>query len=194
MRQLTEEELANAIRLDPGQFAGLGPSIDQMSRMVEDRKRQILEKYETDSVQSLAAAQFSDTASNISAPKQHRKALHRAVRDQQIYQLEHLWYEAERSDPRFASQLLHLMESLGEKYQIDHLASEYDFVGRESMTIPKALEILEELKSIDELLSQLKRPGKRLSWRLSTWMSFRNLLTRTRLKNWHSTNSRFRIT
>ena len=35
MRDLTEEELARAIRLDPGQFAGLGPSIDAMLEMLE---------------------------------------------------------------------------------------------------------------------------------------------------------------
>jgi len=30
-RQLTEEELARAVRLDPEQFKNLGPGIDQMS-------------------------------------------------------------------------------------------------------------------------------------------------------------------
>ena len=155
MRQLTEEELANAIRLDPGQFAGLGPSLDQLMQSLEERKRQILEKYETDSVQKKAATQYAESSQGIRAPKNHRKAFHRAVRDEQIYQLERIWYDSERTDPNFASGVLRLMEALGEKYQIDHLAAEYDFTGRESMTIPEALAILEELQSIDELLKQL---------------------------------------
>ena len=48
------------------------------------------------------------------------------------------------------------MEHLGEKYQIDFLASNWEFTGRESMTIPQAIEILEELRQIDELLKQLE--------------------------------------
>jgi hypothetical protein len=51
MRHLTEEELARAVRLDPSQIAGLGPSLDALIEMLLERKRKILEKYETDSVQ-----------------------------------------------------------------------------------------------------------------------------------------------
>ena len=35
MREFSEEEIANAIKLDPGQFAGLGPSLDQLLKMLE---------------------------------------------------------------------------------------------------------------------------------------------------------------
>ena len=48
------------------------------------------------------------------------------------------------------------MDALGEKYQVDHLASTYEFTGREGMSIPQAIEILEELQQIDELLKQLE--------------------------------------
>ena len=41
-RELTEEELARAIRLDPSQIAGLGPSIDALIAMLQERKRKIL--------------------------------------------------------------------------------------------------------------------------------------------------------
>ncbi len=156
MREFTEEELANAIRLDPGQFAGLGPSLDQLIAMLEERRRRILEKYETASVEKKAAKQFAAAAQETRPGGKLSKSFQRAVRDEQIYQLEHLWYQAERSDPRFASQLLNLMEVLGQKYQIDHLAANWEFTGRESMTIPQAIEILEELKTIDELLKQLE--------------------------------------
>ena len=37
-REFTEEELANAIHLDPSQIPNLGPSIQAMIAMLEDRK------------------------------------------------------------------------------------------------------------------------------------------------------------
>ncbi|MEZ6127610.1 MAG: VWA domain-containing protein [Planctomycetaceae bacterium] len=156
MREFSEEEIANAIRLDPGQFAGLGPSLDQLIKMLEERKQRILAKYETHTVQNKVAKKYAKDVQRTRPTERHDKLFNRAVRDEQIYQLEHLWYQAERSDPGFASQLLRLMETLGEKYQIDYLASNWKFTGRESMTIPEALEILEELKKIDELLKQLE--------------------------------------
>ncbi len=156
MREFSEEEIANAIKLDPGQFAGLGPSLDQMIKILEERKERVLAKYETDSVQKKVAKKYSQAAQGARPPGKQDKAFNRAVRDEQIYQLENIWYQAERADPRFASQVLHLMDTLGEKYQIDHLAAEYAFTGRESMTIPEAIEILEELQKIDELLKQLE--------------------------------------
>lgn len=155
MREFSEEEIANAIRLDPGQFAGLGPSLDQLIKQLEERKQRILAKYETDSVLKKVHKKFRKDVQAARPSGKQEKNFNRAVRDEQIYQLEHLWYQAERSDPRFASQLLRVMETLGEKYQIDFLASEYAFTGREGMTIPQAIEILNELKQIDELLKQL---------------------------------------
>src|SRR5437879_11297399 len=50
-RELTEEELANAIHLDPSQIAGLGPSLESLMAMLKERKRRILETYETDHAQ-----------------------------------------------------------------------------------------------------------------------------------------------
>ncbi len=60
---------------------------------------------------------------------------------------------AVRSSP---AQLLHLIERLGEKYQVDELAAKYDFTGRTPLTVPKALEVKEELEAIDRLLEQLR--------------------------------------
>ena len=45
-RELTAEELANAIKLDPSQIAGLVPSLDTLIAMLEECKRKILETYE----------------------------------------------------------------------------------------------------------------------------------------------------
>ncbi|MGE5138173.1 MAG: hypothetical protein ACM3JD_01815, partial [Rudaea sp.] len=42
MRELTEEELARAVKIDPSQIAGLGPSLDMLMEMLRERKRKIL--------------------------------------------------------------------------------------------------------------------------------------------------------
>ncbi|MEX1223731.1 MAG: hypothetical protein WEA31_04205, partial [Pirellulales bacterium] len=36
MRELSEEELARAVRLDPSQIQGLGPSLDALIAMLEE--------------------------------------------------------------------------------------------------------------------------------------------------------------
>ena len=156
MREFTEEELAKAIRLDPGQFAGLGPSVDALIKMLKERKAKILSTYETDTVRRKAVRQFADDAKQARPPTKYSKSFWQSVKDEQIYSLENLWYRAERTDPDFAGRLVSLMESLGNKYQVDHLASKYEFTGRESMSIPEAIETLDELKKIDELLKQLE--------------------------------------
>ena len=61
-RQLTEEELANAVRLDPSQIAGLGPSLDSIRKMLEERKRKILETYSIDGLDKKATQRFEKTA------------------------------------------------------------------------------------------------------------------------------------
>src|SRR5262249_4050066 len=52
MRRLSEEELARAVRIDPSQIRGLGPSLESLMALLRERKRKILETYETDQVQS----------------------------------------------------------------------------------------------------------------------------------------------
>ena len=42
MRHFTDEELADAIRIDPSQIQGLGPSIDALIELLEQRKERIL--------------------------------------------------------------------------------------------------------------------------------------------------------
>ena len=58
LRELTDEELARAVRLDPSQIAGLGPSIEALRHLLEERKRKILERYETRRVQKDAAVEY----------------------------------------------------------------------------------------------------------------------------------------
>src|SRR4030095_3804525 len=69
-RRLTEAELARAVRLDPSQIAGLGPSIDALLAMLLERKRKILEKYETESVQGKARKDYQKAGSKVEPPAQ----------------------------------------------------------------------------------------------------------------------------
>lgn len=159
-RRLTEEELARAIRLDPSQIAGLGPSLDALLAMLLERKRKILEKYETDTVQQDARRVFERQAAKADPPPKLKDRFERAVREEQLRDLEMLWYSAGDERSRFARQLLSLVETLGEKYQVDELAAKYEFTGRTALTIPEALAIKEELEKIDQLLEQLEEARK----------------------------------
>jgi uncharacterized protein with von Willebrand factor type A (vWA) domain len=159
-RELTEEELARAVHLDPSQIAGLGPSLDALRAMLEERKRKILETYQTDGLDKKAQDRFDKQSRRVRPSAKLRPVFDRAVRMKQIYLLEQLWYQADRSDPDFARDVLLTMESLGDKYQIDELISKYTFTGRERMDIPKGIEIKQELEKIDELLKQLEEAAK----------------------------------
>src|SRR5262245_12038591 len=140
MRRLTEEELARAVRLDPSQIKGLGPSLEALMQILEERKRKILQTYETDTVQADAHRAFHDQARQVRPPSKLARDFDEAVREEQLYDLERLWYRAGDERSPFAREVLKLTERLGDKYQVDELASKYEFTGRESLTIPKALE------------------------------------------------------
>jgi uncharacterized protein with von Willebrand factor type A (vWA) domain len=159
-RRLTEEELARAIHLDPSQIAGLGPSLDALRAILEERKRKILATYETESVQREAQRRFHGLAGSMQPPRNLTRRFQEAVRDEQLRDLEQLWYHTGDEKSRFARQLLHLVGHLGEKYQVDELAGKYTFTGRTPMTVDQALEIKEELETIDRLLKQLEEAAK----------------------------------
>jgi alpha-L-arabinofuranosidase len=156
-RQLTDEELARAVRIDPSQIAGLGPSLDALMALLLERKRKILEKYETDTVQQTARENYYREAARLKAPRRVAERFGHAVRSEQIHDLERLWYAQDDERSPFARRLVRLIETLGEKYQVDELAAKYAFTGRTPLTVPEALEILAELKKIDELLKQLEQ-------------------------------------
>jgi uncharacterized protein with von Willebrand factor type A (vWA) domain len=154
--ELTPEQLADAIVLDPEQIAGLGPSIDSLKRRLEEIRRKILEQYETDSVRKKARRAFHDAAGRAKPPAPHREAFHRAVREEQLRRLERLWYAQDDDQGRFAADLVALMEKLGVAYQIDELASRWTFTGREKLGIDEALEVKAKLEEIERLLAQLE--------------------------------------
>src|SRR5690349_19629878 len=159
-RELTEEELARAIRLDPSQIAGLGPSIDALLAMLRERKRKILERYETKKVAHRAANAFREHAEEVRPPKSLRDRFHKAVATEQLRELERLWYAAGDDQSPFAKELVGLIEALGAKYEVDQLAAKYQFTGREALAVPQAIEIKEELEKIDELIRQLEEARK----------------------------------
>ncbi len=159
-RELTEEELARAVRLDPSQIAGLGPSIDMLKAMLEERKRKLLEKYETHSVTKAADKAFNKRVARAKPPSELRSQFKQATSEQQIYLIERLYYRLGDDTHPFASDLVQIMERLGDKYQVDELAAKYTFTGDESMSVPLAIEVKKELEKIDELLKQLEEAAK----------------------------------
>ncbi|MFN4261246.1 MAG: hypothetical protein ACK4RK_18310 [Gemmataceae bacterium] len=160
LRELTDEELARAVHLDPSQIMGLGPSLESLRAMLLERQRKILETFETDQVQKEAHNQFHDHAAGVKPPSKLAKPFREAVHEEQLYDLERLWYRSGDERGKFAKELLQLIEELGEKYQVDELAAKYEFTGRTPMTIPQALAIKEELETIDKLLKQLEEAAK----------------------------------
>jgi uncharacterized protein with von Willebrand factor type A (vWA) domain len=155
-RQLTEEELARAVKIDPSQIAGLGPSLDSLIAMLRERRRRILGKYETDTVQEEAARAYHQFGEHSHPPEPLKTRFEQAFQSEQLYELERLWYRTGDERSRFARRLLQLIQRLGEKYQIDELAARFPFTGRTSLTIPQAMNIKEELETIDRLLKQLE--------------------------------------
>lgn len=159
MRHLSVEDLAEAIEIDPSQIAGLGPSLESLRAMLEERKRRILETYETDTVVAEANRAYADLANRIRPPDAYRKRFEDAINSEQSYDLQRLWYRAER-DQDFASKLLQLNERLLERDEVEELATKYAFTGRTGLDVPEALEIKEELETIDRLLKQLEEAAK----------------------------------
>src|ERR671924_399577 len=90
-RRLTEEELARAIRIDPSQIAGLGPSLEALMEMLRERKRKILATYETERVQHEAGQLYHDLARELRLPPKLGKRFEQAVREEQLHDLEQLW-------------------------------------------------------------------------------------------------------
>jgi uncharacterized protein with von Willebrand factor type A (vWA) domain len=160
IRELTDDELARAVHLDPSQIAGLGPSLESLTAMLRERKRKILATYETECVQAEAAQRYRDLGRQVRPPRNLEKRFQRAMADEQLHELERLWYHAGDDRGQFARQLVELVDRLGDKYQVDELAAKYEFTGRTRLTIPQALEIKEELETIDRLLKQLEEAAK----------------------------------
>src|SRR4051812_30317343 len=144
--EFTEEQLANAIRLDASQIAGLGPSLQALKEMLLERKRKILETYETKAVQKTAADAFRKEAQKLTPPPKLAEKYRKAVKEEQLHDLESLYFKVGKDTDPFALGIVLVSGLLGEKYQVDELVGKYEFTGREKMDVPKALAVKEELE------------------------------------------------
>jgi len=160
LAELTAEQLANAVQIDPREIQGLGPSLESIAARLRERRRKILETYETEHAQRAAAAAFQDQARRGRPPGRLAKRFHDAVRDEQLRDLENLYYQVGDDRSEFAQSLVQLIDRLGDKYQVEELAAKYPFTGRTPMTVPEALAIKEELELIDKLLQQIEEAKK----------------------------------
>ena len=158
--ELTEEQLADAVMLDPAQITGMGPSLAALKHMLEERIRKIIERYETDSIRKKTRQVFQNAAQQVQPPAKSRDAFQRAVREEQLRQLERLWYAQDNDQSRFSGQLVTLVDRLGEVYQMDELAAAWKFSGRQKLSLPEALEVKEELETLSKLLKQLEEARK----------------------------------
>lgn len=159
-RPLTDEDLARAVPIDPSQIAGLGPSIDGLIELLRQRKAKILATYETETVLRRAARCYREIGLRMKPPEKLARRFRSAFLEEQPRDLERLWYAMDDEQSRFARDLVHLNERLGEKMQVDELASKYEFTGRTALTIEEAVAIKEELETIDKLLQQLEEAKK----------------------------------
>ncbi len=160
MRRFTPEELANAVKLDISQFAGMGPALESLIAMLEERKRKILETYEVKSAVRDSERRVRGAAKEITPPKKYKDAFDAAVRDEQLSELEDLWYTSGGEKSPMNEPLLGLMHRLGEKYQVEELDSKYPFTGKQPTDTAAALQLKEELEAIDKLLEQLREALK----------------------------------
>ena len=113
LRRLTDEELARAVKLDPSQIGGLGPSIDALRALLLERKRKILARYETDTVVEKSARAYQQMGFAISPPRKARRRYEQAFLEEQLFDLERLWYAVEDQRSDFARSLMQLMGVLG---------------------------------------------------------------------------------
>ena len=160
-RPLTEEELAEAITIDPSQIAGLGPSIDALIAMLEERKRRILATFDPKPAVREAEETYRDAGQRARAPnKKLSIQLEQALRDRSIPALERLWYRAEEERGPFAGEVMRLIDALGDRLEVEQLGADYDFTGTTPLDVPGAIEVKEELETIDRLLEQLREARK----------------------------------
>lgn len=174
-RRLTAAELARAVRLDPSQLAGLGPPIDSLRALLEERKRRILATYEMLTARRRARKDFTRAAQELQLPEPWDEKFQRAVGSQQPYQLDHLWYQLEVRHPEAAQRLLNVKQRMTDQHLIEELDSHYLFTGQTATTVDEALQLKAELEQIDRLLEQLDEAAKTGQLALLDWDALTDL-------------------
>lgn len=156
-RRLTPEELARAVRIDPSQIRGLGPSLEALIAMLEERKRKILARFDPTPAVGDAGRRYDANVRQAAPPERLRNRFEKDARAGQLRDLEALWYAVGDERSPFATQLLRIVQALGERYQLEQLVAKYAFTGREALDVERALEVKAELERIDALLEQLRK-------------------------------------
>jgi uncharacterized protein with von Willebrand factor type A (vWA) domain len=178
MRELTEEELARAVRLDPSIFPSLGPSIESLRRMLLERKAKILGTYRVDGARreaerALEAAgappeegepdglgERGERGGRRGLDAKLRQQLARAVRQRQVYELERLYDRLGDDTSPAALAVMRAISALVSLVQVEQLNDAYSFTGRTELGAREAIEVKAELEKIDELLRQLDEAAK----------------------------------
>ena len=161
-RRLTEEELARAIRIDPSQIQGLGPSLEALMAMLaasgsaRSWRPTRPSRSRTTARQQFARVWPSRCSRRPSSPGDFRRRS--ATSSSTTWNSSGIGPATSRAGSPASS--CSWCERLGEKYQVDELAAKYEFTGRTPMTVPEALEIKQELETIDRLLKQLEEAAK----------------------------------
>ena len=154
-RRFTERELADAIRLDPSQIAGFGPSLEAIRAMLEARKRRILERYDPLPAEDAAHEAYSAAARAVNVPDDLAPKMRPLLDAGQLAQIERLHRRITDQSP-LARELMRAIARLRDRFTIEELGASYPFTGREALDVPKALEVKEELARIDRLLEQIE--------------------------------------
>ena len=154
-RRFTERELADAVRLDPSQIRGLGPSLEAIKAMLEERRRAILARYATDGAETLAQDAYGDARAQVEVPDALAPRLRPALDEGQLADLERIQRRVPDASP-LARSIMRAIARLRDRYAIEQLASRYPFTGREQIDVAKALEVKDELATIDRLLKQVE--------------------------------------
>ncbi|MDI9402668.1 MAG: hypothetical protein QM516_02245 [Limnohabitans sp.] len=158
-RRFTDRELADAVRLDPSQVRGLGPSLDALRAMLEERRRRILEKYETRRAEDLAHEAAAAAAAKVEVPPALAPRLAPALAAGQLAELEKIHRRVPDASPLSRS-LMHAIARLRERFTVEQLASKYAFTGRTEMTVSEAIAVKGELDRIERLLKQIEEALK----------------------------------
>jgi len=154
--ELSDEQLRRAVRIDPAQMGGLGPSLQSIRRFLLERKAKILATYEVESALGQAGADYNQLARHIKPPKPMEHDYRKAALGGQRYSLERLWYRLNDQNTQFGRQLMRLIGRLETLTEVQILQSKYAFTGRQALNVEEAVEVKAELEKIDDLLKQLE--------------------------------------
>ena len=121
-RRFTERELADAIRLDPSQIAGFGPSLEAIRAMLEARKRRILERYDPLPAEDAAHEAYRAAARAVNVPDDLAPKMRPLLDAGQLAQIERLHRRIPDQSP-LARELMRAIARLRDRFTIEELGA-----------------------------------------------------------------------